>query len=268
MLNKYENVSSLEVCVEKGKEGSYISKNFYSAPITITSPFETENEVCMLIVMSSSPGLMEEDVQKHKIEVKENAKFVLTTQSFEKVHKSFEHPSKKDIEIKVLKNGYCKYIPQPVIPYGDSRYVCEFNVYLEDETAKCTIVDILTCGRADMGEKFKYKYFKVKTETFENDELIYSENINFEPDKFDMENFMMYEGYTHLANMLFFNLNIDDEKIQKARKLFESENFKGGVTKTGHGDVVVKVFGTNGYELVELSEKIIDIFEPENYRLV
>ena len=54
----------------------------------------------------------------------------------------------------------------------------------------------------------------------------------------------------------------------KVRKLFESENFKGGVIKTGHGDIVVKVFGTNGYELVELSEKIIDIFEPEDYRLV
>ena len=67
----------------------------------------------------------------------------------------------------------------------------------------------------------------------------------------------MYEGFTHLLNLVFFNIEKSEAWISAVRELLdETPDVEGGVTRIASGDVAVRILGRGAEPLLKISEKI------------
>ena len=67
----------------------------------------------------------------------------------------------------------------------------------------------------------------------------------------------MYEGFTHLLNLVFFNIEKSESWISAVRELLdETPDVEGGVTRIASGDMAVRILGRGAEPLLKISEKI------------
>ena len=261
MATKFARTSEFKITT-KTKEGTtYLDDAFFCAPLKMTRPFKQDNGGIKVIMMSSSPGMMDGDVHDISIKALEGSKLWVTSQSYEKVHKIRYEEVKRNSHIKVDKDSYLKYLPLSTIPYADSRYNATTNIELEDDTSKLIMTEVISCGRYVNGEKFEYTYYKTLVDVTQQGELLYRDNSVFIPKDFAMEGIGMLENHTHLANILIFNFNLNEDIIAKIRAVIDESNFDGGLSITWSNDVVIRILGHSSQELIDISEKIIDIVE-------
>ena len=87
--------------------------------------------------------------------------------------------------------------------------------------------------------------------------LIYLDNTRYDPEFFEMSGMGMYEGFTHLLNLVFFNIEKSESWISAVRELLdETPDVEGGVTRIASGDVAVRILGRGAEPLLKISEKI------------
>ena len=240
------------------KDGQTILDDIYfTAPFKIMKPFRISKEQLSVMLLTASAGIMEGDVQDISILVREGTNIEFISQAYEKIHKMNGGSATRLTKIKVEKNATLNYIPLPTIPFKDSAFISNMKIELEDSSSKLIMSEILSCGRAKRGEKFEYSLYKNLVEIRESGRLIYRDNTRYEPRRMNMNGFGMYEGYSHLANMIFCNYDINEESFFEVRNyLYSYDNVEGDVTHTSHGDIVVRIFGDSGEVLTKICEDI------------
>ena len=89
MSNKYAETSKVKIST-LNKNGKTILDDVYvTSPFKVAPPFYKSDDFIKVIIMSSSAGTLEGDVQEYDINLSDNTKMELTSQSFEKIHKFF-----------------------------------------------------------------------------------------------------------------------------------------------------------------------------------
>ena len=209
--------------------------------------------------MSSSAGTMEGDVQCYDINLGDNTNMELTSQSFEKIYTMVDEDAYRECNLTIGSNSLLKYNLLPVIPFKDSAFKSDIKISLKDKTSRLIFTDIINCGRVAYGEKFQYKYYKSYVEAQCNNRLIYLDNTIYKPSEMDMNNFGMYEGYTHFANILIVNFNRDENLLTNIREVLNNDNIDGAASFTQNQDISVKILGHSADSLIKISEKISDI---------
>ena len=289
MDNKFGKVSRISACAAL-KDGKTILEDLsFTAPYKIMTPFEKENGGIQIMPLCASAGIMAGDSQEFSYHVKEGADLEILSQSFEKIHKMDEGSASRTIEVQVDKNAALYYYPQPVIPFAQSAFDSKMTIYLEDETSKLFLLEIISCGRNAHEERFQYRRFSSKVLLYRGEKLIYRDNTRYEPDKMPMEGIGLYEGYTHMANLFLSKLcnrdnvdggketNIDGMDIKKQMNssgtertaelqekiwqiLDEDSEIDGGVTRLTTGDLALRIFGHRAQKLQQIAEKIKEIY--------
>ena len=134
----------------------------------------------------------------------------------------------------------------------------ETEVVLEDVTSRFVMTEVLSCGRAARNERFQYRWYKNRVSIRQEDRLIYRDNTCYEPQEWDMCGFGMYEGFTHLANLVICNEPKSEQWIGRTRKLLDdTEGIKGGVTQNGENLTVVRILGKTAQSLLEIMSRIL-----------
>ncbi|MDR7855237.1 urease accessory protein UreD [Tissierella sp.] len=261
MGNSYKNTSKLNITT-KGRNGKTIIEDVYfTTPFKITRPFYEKNGALKIVAITVSAGILEGDVQEINIKTLEGSNTIITSQSYEKIHKMKEEEAKRNTDIYISKNAFLKYIPLPTIPFANSAFSSKVNVELEDDTSKFIISEIIACGRYSRGEIFQYKYFKSLVDVRAMGKLLYRDNTFFKPKDFYVGEIGMLENYTHLANILIFNFDLSETIISEIRDIIEQNNVDGGVSYTWSKDVVIRILGFNSQSLERISERIIKTIE-------
>ena len=134
------------------------------------------------------------------------------------------------------------------------------NVELENETSQFVFSEILSCGRIAHGEEFQYRRFQNRICIYQGGRIVYRDYACYEPERMDMRNFGMYEGFTHLANMVICNKQKPEDWVRQVRELLDnSKNMQGGVTRTSAGHIALRILGRNAHKLTEITEKILTL---------
>lgn len=260
MENRFYRDSELRITAEKRDGKTIISKSYFTPPFKVMLPFydcDYDREVMQVLQMTASPGIMEGDVQKFEFDVLDNAKMEYFTQSFEKVHKMHDGHGRRDTYVHIHKNAFLDYHPLPIIPYADSAVYNTYIADLEDDTSQFLFEEILCSGRVAFGESFDYRLFNNLVEVRKAGKLIYRDNAQYRPDMFDMSGVGMYEGYTHLGNQIYFNIEKSDEWIAEALHIMkENEDVDGAITRLGTGDVAVRCYAYNADPIIQLFTKL------------
>ncbi len=252
MLNKYNQVSELDITVEK----NILKDCYFSSPFKIIEPFKIDNFISIMI-MSSSSGLMAGDNQSIKLRIEKNSCVEITSQSYEKIHKMKDRTfASRSTQIYVGDNSTLIYNPLPTIPFKDSRFINNTEIRLQDDSSKLIFAEILTAGRIHYGEVFQYSCYQSLAKIYLYDQLIYMDNTKFEPT--NMSRFMFFEGYTHLLSIVMVGYCTD--LIMEIRKYLTeieiSENIIFGVSQTYCNAIIIKVLGYESESLINIINAI------------
>ena len=256
MSNKYADISKVKITTLNKNGKTILDDVYFTSPFKVAPPFYKSDDFVKVIVMSSSAGTMDGDIQEYDITLGDNTKMEITSQSFEKIHTMIEDEAIRDCNICIGKNSLLIYNLLPTIPFKDSAFKSNINIKLKDSSSKLIFMDIINCGRVAHGEKFKYKYYKSYVDIECNNKLTYVDNTNYTPCEMDIENFGMYEGYTHFANILIANFKSDDEVLNNIRKILKDSFVEGAASITQHNYISIKILGYSSDKLIKVSDKI------------
>lgn len=260
MENQFGRTSEVRLETELRDGKTILSDVFFTAPFKIMLPFYLSPEMIQVMVLSASAGIMEGDEQEFSIHVKEHTGLEYLSQAYEKIHKMKEGMARRRTSIVVEPEAYLKYAPLPTIPFKDSAFENRLDIELKDRTSRLLFQEILTCGRAARGEKFEYRFYHNHVSVRRSGELIYLDNTRYEPEQFQMDGLGMYEGFTHLLNLVFFNIEKSENWLAAVREfLDETDGLEGGATRTAGGDPAVRVLGRSAEALLKAAERIQEL---------
>ncbi|MDR1278284.1 MAG: urease accessory protein UreD [Treponema sp.] len=259
--NRFPQLSELSLEIKKGPEASVLDRCYFTPPFKITSPFYGEDGRASIMVMSASAGLMAGDRQRINVRVERGASAEIGSQSFEKVHRMDENQSaRRETTLTVESGGLLIYVPLPVIPFAHSAFESCTAIYLRDAASRLAYSEILSCGRSARGERFAWRRYKNRVRVFEADKLIYFDHSDFRPAETDMENFAMFEGYSHFSNLLLVNIPLSPEQQEEiSRDIRRFPGGVGGVTRTGSGALCVRTLGNSAEAALEQHRQILDM---------
>ena len=257
--NAFGKVSWLKIVAGAAAGETFLKKVSFTAPFKVMSPFHIPGGGIKVMPLIASAGILEGDRQKIHLETEPYTKMEYVSQSYEKLHRMKSGSARREACLQVGRESVLIYRPLPMIPFKESAFESYTSIYLEDCTSSLFYQEILSCGRAARGETFEYQYYHALVEARRSGKLIYRENNRFCPAKDNMEGTGMFEGYSCLANVMFFHVDASDY-IDDIRNLIDGqEKICGGVTLTADCDVAVRILGEKSENLLQICDMIFDI---------
>ena len=119
MSNKYAEISKVKIRTLNKNGKTILDDVYFTSPFKVAPPFYKSDDFIKVIIMSSSAGTLEGDVQEYDITLGDNTKMELTSQSFEKIHTMIDEEATRDCDIYIGKNSFLRYNLLPTIPFKD-----------------------------------------------------------------------------------------------------------------------------------------------------
>lgn len=241
---------------------SYIRESFCRQPFKAANITEDKRESLLrLMLMSSSPGILNNDNYSIKIIIDENASLMLTTQGYQRLF-SMGNKASQTIDVDIKKNGTLFYLPYPSVPHKASDFTSVNTIHL---TTDHTLLwsEILTCGRKLSGEEFIFTRLHNLTSIFIDNKLVVRENLLMRPLQDRVHSIGNLEGYTHQSGLLFLNDTVDIKKIQEEIKeiLSGMEDIIFGISLLPVNGLICRVLGNKAERLFECNNKIASVIK-------
>lgn len=231
---------------------------YATAPLKVAKPFREEaSNGLILYMMDVSPGLLEGDHYDIAVTLEQDARLILTNQSFTKVHPSGQLASIMEQRFTVGPNAVLEYMPEPAIPYAASRFEGVTCFHLE-EGAAVMFGDIWTPGRTQRGERFAFHSISNRTEIYRGESLIGWDHLLLKPERDKIGNLGAMEQYTHQASFwLFYEGGELEVLVDRIRRLLPTgDELLAGASLHAHGGLAVRMLGMNVWQLQQLQHRI------------
>ena len=245
--------------------GKTILKNaFCSPPFKLADITEDRAEKTLrLMMMTSSPGILDGDEYNIQIELEEDCAVELETQSYQRLFNMKEGASQV-MEIRMAKRSSFVFLPHPSVPHESSIFTAKNKIYLSQG---CSLIwgEILTSGRKLSGENFLMSKYHNLTEIFLNGKLIVKENLLMAPKIIDVKTLGQLEGYTHQASFIYINEAVLIKPIlEKINELLAGEKeICFGISTLQVNGIIVRVLGYKGEQLHHCLKKIASFFSQD-----
>ncbi len=245
----------IQTQVKLGK--TILKKGYFSPPFKLANVTEDKlGKALLLMLMSSSPGILSGDNYQIKINIGEDSILHLQTQSYSRIF-TMVGKAAQNMEVHVNKNASFYYLPHPVVPHENADFVASNKIYLSDN---CTLVwgEILTCGRKLNGEIFKFRRLQNITSIYLNNKLIIKENLLIKPQEINLNAIGQLEGFTHQASLFVIQPNNNSDKIKSITNKLESQkDIVFGMTTQAHNAILVRVLGNRAEQLHSLLKSLV-----------
>ena len=202
-------------------------------------------------------GYVEGEVYKNSIEVKKDAKAIITTQAPTKVYKCEKNrePACQETIIKMEENSVLEYISDSVILYKNAMYNQDTTIYM-DKKATLIYTDGITSGWSPDGSKFQYDSVKMRNKIYVDNKLLLLDNLQLSPRDYDVTELGIIEGYINFGTMVVINENMNENYVEKAREIIDALNLdiKYGVSILEEHGIIIRILGNLTQEI----QKAID----------
>src|ERR1700712_3671256 len=111
----------IQTALRDGK--TYLKKAYHTTPFKIANITEDKSKHELhLMLMSSSPGILDGDEYKIKIDVAEGSSLSLHTQSYQRLFNTKDSAS-QSMEVYMENQSSFVYMPHPSVPHKSSSFV-------------------------------------------------------------------------------------------------------------------------------------------------
>lgn len=251
----------IKVAAENGR--SYLKECYCTTPLKVLNITEDKQQPTLeLMMMSSSPGILDGDTYGFKIVLEENSSLRLHTQSYQRLFTMQKNAMQK-MEIFFAKNSNFCFIPHPVVPHQNSDFTARNKIYLTDN---CNLIfgEIITCGRKLNGEVFKFKKYRSVTEIFIKNKLVIKENLLMEPEVSAINTIGQMQGFTHQASLIYLNESVSIKPIiaDLIDLLSNQDKISIGISAAPVNGLIVRILGQKAEQLFDCL-KLIANFLPQ-----
>jgi len=269
-------INKLHITAAIKNERTILKDCFFTQPFRVANISEDRKDPRLyLMVMSSSPGLLNEDKYAIDINVETGAELMLQSQAYQRVFK-MKGSARIQQQINVGNNASLYYVPHPVVPHNGSTLLAESEFFMK-EGSRLVFADILTCGRKHSGELFQYASFTNRIALHFEDRLIYKDNIVLEPASGNTYGMGQFEGYTHQAGFLIADMTrkMEDTFFDSVHDILCTEqSISFGITRAHDHLLAGRILANGGEQLFQLLKQVESFAgnywkpRPENKRIL
>ncbi|MDO7252912.1 urease accessory protein UreD [Helicobacter cappadocius] len=252
-MTSYAQETSLKLKTKVGQNGKTIIEDaFFTPPLKLMSPFYEDDDIANIMLISVSAGLLKGDCQKLNLEIGENCRVKLSSQSFEKIHNTEDGYASRDTDISIGENAAFDFSPLPIIPFGNSDFRASTTIHMHSNS-KLIYSEIICAGRISRDEIFNFKNFTSVLKIYRDNKAIFFDNTILQPEKLNLQNMCMFDEFTHYLNLLIFDSSIS---IEYLKELLEEMKLNGAVSELSSGGLCLKALCKGSEELIKLREKV------------
>lgn len=248
---------------------TYLQHCYATPPFKLANITEDkQSERLHLMMMCSSPGILDNDDYEIRISLDETCSMQLHTQSYQRLYQ-MQHGAKQSMEVHLKNNASLVYLPHPAVPHVESIFTSKNRIYLQEN---CSLIwgEILTCGRQLKDEVFTLSKYHNLTEVFIENRLVVKENLLMQPALFDVKTIGQLEGFTHQASMICLGDYEALEELMNAvyNTLQLQTNIEFGVSKTECKGFIVRILGYKAEQLHNCLKSVAGIVQKNCITIV
>ncbi|MNS55843.1 Urease accessory protein UreH [compost metagenome] len=259
------------------KDGrSYLKDAFFTRPFRLANigSFTTDHSL-QLMIMSSSPGILDGDRYDISIQVEEQSRLLLESQSYQRLF-NMQHGAEQKMTIALAPGAVFSFVQHPVVPHEQSIFKAHNTIQLSDN-CQFTFGEIITCGRKHSGEVFRFSRLHNLTEIFHNGKLVLKDNILLQPQLMAMNTLGQTEGYSHQATFIYIDTAATEDSIEHIITgtydyLQEEEGIDFGISQPFSSCMIIRVLGNGGEQLYDafrhIQRKLWTVPETEELPVV
>lgn len=254
--------AELHIQVAEKANRSFLKHSYFTTPFKVMNITEDKNGADLhLMLMSSSPGVLDGDKYDLKIEVEQNASLHLHTQAYQRLF-NMKHGAVQNMQVHIADDASFYYLPHPSVPHEQSIFSSCNNFYLANKS-RLFFGEILTCGRKLNGEAFLFSKYQSLSNIYQKWKLVIKENLLMQPAFINVHAIGQLEGYTHQASMICVDENLDIKHTQEllVSILKAEKNIDFGVSATPANGLIIRLLGNGAEQLYELLKKILSIIK-------
>lgn len=238
---------------------------FFNTPFKVVDIREDKkNPLLELILMSSSPGVLDEDELYFDYTLNEGSQLEITTQSFQRLF-TMEKSAFQETKVRIKENAFLSYLPHPCVPHKGSDFKSSNTIHLVGNSSVLW-GEIFTCGRKLKDEVFEFKQFQSVTKIYKEDKLVFFENLYLKPSESNPMNLGQYEGFTHQLSLVFLNDLCEIKGLKKQLDSFlNDKNCVFGISEAPTNGLVVKILHDKAEKLMLWMKEITKIIKKYGF---
>lgn len=245
--------AQLHIRVAKKDDRSFLKHSFFTTPFKVMDITENRSSgELQLMLMSSSPGILDGDTYDLKIEIEKNCSLQLHTQAYQRLF-NMRLGAAQQINVHLEENASFIYLPHPSVPHEQSIFTSSNKFYLRDN---CTLLfgEILTCGRKLNGEAFLFSKYHSISNVYVNNKLTIKENLLMQPAEIDVTVIGQLEGYTHQASLIYLQPHVDVKELRREllELLDQEKDIDYGISIAPVNGLVIRLLGNGAEHLYDL----------------
>lgn len=215
-------------------------------------------------LLNPGGGYLDGDRYAIKVELEKKAQLFLTTQSATKIYQTPTDYVAQCSEFILAEDSELVNLPDPIIPYENSRYYQEQNIYLA-AGASCFTSEILTPGWDSQARGFTYKEINLLTKIYQEKKLVVMDRLYFQPTENNVAGLGMLEGYKKVASLLVLHEEITPAFISLLREkiLADFPKVKFGISALPVAGFSLRALGDNTQELEALIYLCYEFYSNE-----
>lgn len=246
-------ISELEIKVAMREHRPFLRHSYFTRPFKVADISGRDAAALHLTIMTASPGILDGDDYRIRVELEEGATLQLYTQSYQRIF-NMQQGARQDSHVTMADGCSLVYLPHPSVPHMESVFEGSSHITL-GKNCRLLWGEIITCGRKLNGEIFRCRKFQNIISIYKEGRLLFRDVTLLQPETVPATVIGQWEEYTHQASLLWY-----DEQLDMADTVYDllsaEAGIAAGVSKTASGALLVRVLGQGGEQLYELFKKI------------
>ena len=160
-----------------------LTRAFTTSPLKVLNPSHA-GQSAWAYLATYGGGLVDGDTIAVHLDVGRGAAALVATQASTKVYRS-PHGAAQTLLARVANDGLLVLLPDPVTCFSGARYRQEQRVLL-DSGASLVLVDRLTAGRIDFGERWLFEEYNSRMLIWRGDRLVLHDAFSLTRDEGDV----------------------------------------------------------------------------------
>jgi len=228
-----------------------LASAYFTPPFKIANITEDKHGPLQLMLMCSSPGILDGDEQTIRITLAPGSQLRLHTQSYQRLFQMTTGAT-QSMEVRLGKGAAFCWLPHPITPHKNSIFKSRNRIHLAED-AQLIWGEVLTCGRKLTGEVFTLSRYHSRTEIYYDDKLVLLENLYVNPAVLPPQALGQLEGFTHQASLL----TTASDKRRVIEDYFKTKNdLHYGITEAPANILVIRLLGNAAEPLHNLLKEI------------
>jgi urease accessory protein len=236
---------------------SFLKNAFAETPFKIANITEDKkNDPLHLVLMSSSPGILDGDEYHISFNLAAGTSLQLHTQAYQRLFQMNNYATQQ-LKVDVGADASFCYLPHPTVPHRQSSFISTNNFYLQ-KGSRLVFGEVLTCGRKLNDEQFLFSKYQSISNIYVEKRLAVKENLLMMPGLINVHAMGQLEGYSHQASFIYLQEDTNMQALQATLLVFLSaeKDMDAGISILPVNGLIIRLLGYGAEQLYDCLQKI------------